>query len=170
MGREVTCCKLLSVSFSPRSSYFIVICEEYSSPFTLLKVQLIFQELTVALDALVNGSNWWREKRKMETYEICKYFVNTKKVTFSWVKVCFNSCCSLMCLYMKKFTSGFSRSRACLKAKQNNLENCPGFSFTASSWQLCPNISWCTDKTKNTCDGSQGVKKYHHTALSAEIK
>lgn len=69
VGREVSCCKLLSVSFPPRSRCIIVILEDYSLPFALLKVELIFQELTIALDALLNGSNWCREKRKMDICE-----------------------------------------------------------------------------------------------------
>lgn len=69
VGREIMCSKLVSVSFPPRSRYRIVIFEDCSLPFALLKVRLIFQELTIALDALVNGINWCREKRKMEICE-----------------------------------------------------------------------------------------------------
>lgn len=58
----------------PQEAGISVIFRDYSLPFALLKIWLIFQELTVALDALVNGSSWCREKRKMEICESIQMF------------------------------------------------------------------------------------------------
>lgn len=51
--------------------------------FTLVKVSLIFQELTIDLDALINRSNWCREKRKMEAYESIQMLSQTERMFLS---------------------------------------------------------------------------------------
>lgn len=47
----------------------------------LVKVLLIFQELII--DALVNGSNWCREKRKMEVDESMQILSQTERMFLS---------------------------------------------------------------------------------------
>lgn len=127
IAREITCCKLFSVSIFQRRKYLIIFFQGHSLHFCFAQRTVeIFQEPVISL-SFANGNNACRGRGKMEMCERIQILPWIEgSLSFSWATVYFTS----YLVFFNMLVYGGTYHMLFLISgmfKNNNKTNCPQF-------------------------------------------